>query len=415
MTLTFRPDLALVGPGPLAIHGFVPGGSTTVTTPGEAHQVTTTTQVQMNRTEVIASGQQQNATQTGAQTYTVPQTTTSTEYTAPTTTTVAAPYIPKTVRCTAGTITPQPALKPSNAPTEESSSLQKFFEDTLGVEQVFVPNGLRMAGTYYGPGGANIEFREDKAIVGCNVTRDENPYTVTSRNGEVIVNVEGAGAPLAFKLNLDGTLVGDGASIPLYGRKVVGKDQKGDYVYASSSDTCAYGTLAPQGKTPASTVAPKETRVNATPANTNVRPAMPATSSTVGSLAILNSFTGENPNRFGNVSLIVVKQSFEDILRNAGFANTTARQSSIANWGEMCKAQSPRCKQGIDAIKDSYLRMIKLGPNGSASFSNVPAQTMWLIAIVPYNNQHFVWNLRVDVRAGTNSITFDKSNLAAVY
>ena len=414
VTLSFRPDLALVGPGALAIHGFVPGGSTTVTTPGEAQQVTTTKQVEMNRTEMTA-GQLQNATQTGAQTYTVPQTTTSTEYTPPTTTTAPAPYIPKTVRCMAGTITPEPAAKPSNAPKEESTGLIGIVADALGGEAVFVPNGLRMAGTYYGPRGANIEFLDHKAIVGCNVTRDENPYTVAFRNGEVIVNVEGLGAPLAFNLNLDGTLVGNSASIPIYGQKIVGKNQEGDPVYASSSDTCAYGTLAPKGEKAQARVAPSQTSVNAMPANTNSRPVSPATSTAVGSLAILNSFTGETPNRFGNVSLIVVKQSFEDILRNVGFANTTARRSAIANWSEMCKAQSPRCKQGIDAMKDSYLRMIKLGPNGSASFSNVPPQTMWLVAIVPYGNQHFVWNLRVDVRPGTNSITFDKSNLAAVY
>ncbi|HUS12266.1 MAG TPA: hypothetical protein VMZ30_17500 [Pyrinomonadaceae bacterium] len=428
VTLALRPDLALVGPGPLAIHGFVPGGSTTTTTPGEAHQVTTTTQVQMNRTDVIAAGQQQNATQTGAQTYSVPQTTTSTEYTPPTTTTTPAPYIPKTIRCMAGTITPEPAAKPSNAPREESTGLLKVVEDSLGGEEVFVPNGLRMGGTYYGQGGANIEFLDHKAIVGCHVTRDENPYTVAFRNGEVIVNVEGAGAPLAFKLDLDGTLVGNGASIPIYGQKVVGKNQQGDPVYAASSDSCAYGTLAPQGENPASSTAARDLRVNPTPATTNARPsapvtpsvtnarpASPTTPSAVGSLAILNGFAGENPNRFGNVSLIVVKQSFEDILRNTGFGNATGRQSAIANWSEMCKAQSPRCKQGTDAMKDSYLRMIKLGPNGNVSFANVPAQTMWLVAIVPYGNQHFVWNLRVDVRAGTNSITFDKSNLAAIY
>jgi hypothetical protein len=416
VTLAFRPDLALVGPGPLAIHGFVPGGSTTVTTPGEARQVTTTTQVEMNRTDVMSAGQQQNATQTGAQTYSVPQTTTSTEYTPPTTTTTPAPFIPKTVRCMAGTITPEPAAKPSNAPKEESTGLLKVVVDALGGEDVYVPNGLRMAGTYYGQGGANIEFLDHKAIVGCNVTRDENPYTVAFRNGEVIVNVEGAGAPLAFKLNLDGTLVGNGATIPIYGQKLVGKNQQGDPVYASSSDTCAYGTLSPQGENSAATVAPAPARVtNPTAPITNARPVPPVATSAVGSLAILNGFTGENPNRFGNVSLIVLKQSFEDILRNTGFANSTTRQSAIANWGELCKAQSPRCKQGIDAMKDSYLRMIKLGPNGNVSFNNVPVQTMWLVAIVPYGNQHFVWNLRVDVRAGTNSITFDKSNLAVVY
>jgi hypothetical protein len=316
----------------------------------------------------------------------------------------------------ASTITPEPARKPSKAPKEESTDLISIVGEALAGEEVYVPNGLRMAGTYYGQGGANIEFLDHKAIVGCNVTRDENPYTVAFRNGEVIVNVEGAGAPLAFKLNLDGTLVGNGATIPIYGRKIVGKNQQGDPVYASSSDTCAYGTLSPQGKNSAPTVAPAQTRItNPTPPISNARPAPPATTSAIGSLAIVNGFAGENPNRFGNVSLIVIKQSFEDILRNAGFASSTGRQSAIANWGELCRAQSPRCKQGIDAMKDSYLRMIKLGPNGNVSFNNVPAQTMWLVAIVPYGNQHFVWNLRVDVRAGANSITFDKSNLAVIY
>jgi len=415
VTLAFRPDLALVGPGPLAIHGFVPGGSTTTTTPGEAHQVTTTTQVEMNRTDVMSAGQQQNATQTGAQTYTVPQTTTSTEYTPPTTTTAPAPFIPKTVRCMAGTITPEPAAKPSNAPKEESTVVQKIVEEALGGEEVYVPNGLRMGGTYYGQGGASIEFLDHKAIVGCNVTRDENLYTVALRNGEVIVNVEGAGAPLAFRLNLDGTLVGNRTTIPIYGQKIVGKNRDGDPVYASSSDSCVYGTLSPHGENSTATPAPSRTRdTNPAPAITNARPT-PPTPSAVGSLAVLNGFADESPNRFGNVSLIVLKQSFEDILRTAGFGNSTARQSSIANWGEMCRAQSPQCKQGIDAMKDSYLRTIKLGPDGNVSFNNVPAQTMWLVAIVPYGNQHFVWNLRVDVRAGTNSITFDKRNLATVY
>jgi hypothetical protein len=413
ITLSFRPDLSLVGPGPVSIHGFVPGGSQSVTTPGESHQVTTTTQVEMNRTDVMSAGQQQNATQTGAQTYTVPQTTTSTEYTPPTTTTTMAAWTPKTVRCLAGTLTPQPLAK-ANGPREESTGLQKIFEDALGNRgEDNVPNGLRMAGTYYGPGGAKVEFLGDKAVVGCHVTRDENPYTVTFRNGEVLVSIKGAGAPLDFKLNLDGTLVGNGVSISIYGQKVVGKDREGDPVYASSSDTCAYGALSPEGEKSGAN-APSVPHENPTPANAPAKTTPPAATAAVGSLTILNGFA-ESPNRFSNVSLIVLKQSFEDILRNTGFGNAALGQTAIANWSEMCKVRSPRCKQGIDAMKSSYLRIIKLGPNGNVSFANVPAQTMWLFAIVPYGAQNFVWNLRVDVRAGTNSITFDQRNLAAVY
>src|SRR4030095_13003460 len=116
----------------------------------------------------------------------------------------------------------------------------------------------------------------------------------------VIVNVEGVGAPLALKLNLDGTLVGNGASIPIYGQKMVGKNREGDPVYASSSDTCAYGKLAPRGQNSATTVAPVASDTRPVPATTNAQPAPAAKTSAVGSLAISNSFA-ESPNPYGNV------------------------------------------------------------------------------------------------------------------
>ena len=140
----------------------------------------------------------------------------------------------------------------------------------------------------------------------------------------------------------------------------------------------------------------------------------PGPTTTTGNLSITNSFAGDTPNRFGNVSLIVLNKSFEDVLKTLGFTATSNR-SAIAAWGEDCKAQSPRCKQGTDAMKDSYVRMIKLDANGSTSFGNVPVQTFWLVAIVPHNNQRVVWNVKVDIAAGTNAIVFDQRNLATVY
>ena len=85
-----QPDgRTLVGPGQVSIHGYAPGGSRAVTTtqPGSSQQVTKTTQRELTPLE---AQQYPDAVKNG-QTYTVTETTTSTEYTPPTTTTTTAP------------------------------------------------------------------------------------------------------------------------------------------------------------------------------------------------------------------------------------------------------------------------------------------------------------------------------------
>lgn len=418
--LTLGPGgTTLIGPVSVPIHGYTPGGGgeTTTDRTAAATAAAVPQTVQTTRTRELTpleARQYPGAVKTG-QTYTINEVTTSTEY-APLPTYQPAPWSAKTASCKIGTV---PLIVPAAGAAEKSDD---FFSKMFPDDGVRIPDGLRMLGTYHGQGGARIQFLPEKAIVGCNSTRLEKSYTVSSKGGMVSIGLPGAGGPKAFTLGPDGILRGDNGSLIISGKRKTGENVLGDESFVPSTDTCAYGTLAPQGQNPTST-APVNARgsdpvpVKAAPAPAPV-PSTTAPAAVTGSLSILNGFGGETPNRFGNVSLIVAKQSFEDILRNAGFASSTAgatQRSAIAVWGEACKAQSPRCKQGVDAIKESYLRMIKLGPNGTASFTNIPAQTMWLIAIVPFGNQHFVWNLRADIRTGANAINFDKSNLATVY
>ena len=243
ITLTLRPDgTTLVGPSSVPIHGHAPGGgSTTTTTPGSTQEVTTTQQRTLTPLE---AQQYPGATQNG-QTFTINETTTSTQYTPGSSGPAPAPWPSKTAPCKMGVLNAQPALPAQ--PEKRSEGLAGLLDGVIPPSP-FVPDGLRMAGTYYGQGGANIEFLADKAILGCHVTLAEHPYTVIFKGGQLLINLDGSGAPKGFTLGADGTLRGDNSALSIMGHRKTGEDQLGDPTYAASADSCSYGTLAPQVK-----------------------------------------------------------------------------------------------------------------------------------------------------------------------
>ncbi len=227
----------LTGPATATINGYVPAGSRTTTTPESSREVTTTTQRELTP---IEAGQYQDARQNG-QTYTINETSTSTEYT-PATRISMPVYDPKSVVCKIGTLPVQPA-RSAQAPTKPPG----LAGNIAGMipPSPFIPNGLKLAGTFNGHGGASIEFLADMAIVACHVTQAEHAYSVGAKAGQMVVSFSGAGAPAAMIVGADLTLHGDGTALHINGHRKTGDDAIGDPIYAVSSDTCSYGTLAP--------------------------------------------------------------------------------------------------------------------------------------------------------------------------
>jgi hypothetical protein len=226
----------LVGPGLISINGNSPGGSSTVTTAGSSQQVTKTTKRELTPLE---AQQYPNAVQNG-QTYTVTETTTSTEYT-PGTTTTAPSYHPAAAPCRIGTLTPAVQTSVPSAPT---------YFDKMFPPSPNVPDGLRMIGTYDGPGGANIQFQGAQAIVGCHATISERPYNVTHKGGQTFIDIGSGIGSQKFMLRPDGSLSGDGSTVTLIGKRETAKDSLGDPTYVPSSDRCTYGNLVPHGRDP---------------------------------------------------------------------------------------------------------------------------------------------------------------------
>src|SRR5262249_26227064 len=258
---------------------------------------------------------------------TINETTTSTEYTPGTTRTTSVPmWHAETASCKIGVLTPQIESSTPRTPGPPNP-LEKIMPPS---QNIHIPDGVRMIGEYDGPGGASIAFGGYKAIVGCHATIAERPYEVSLKGGQILINL-GAGAnSQAFTLRPDGTLAGDGSTIMLVGKRKTGEDALGDPTYIGSSDTCTYGNLTPRGQAPR----PGSTATgNGTPAPVASNPpsatspavknaaSANATSNAVqpAVLRIGNSFAGQAANPLSGKELIVLNQSWEDVLRSAGF------------------------------------------------------------------------------------------------
>ena len=57
----------------------------------------------------------------------------------------------------------------------------------------------------------------------------------------------------------------------------------------------------------------------------------------------------------------------------------------------------------------------RLSAAGELQDTNVPVGTYWALIDFKLNGKHYIWNTRVDVRPGANTITLDEKNPFVVY
>jgi hypothetical protein len=240
ITATFRSDGKLVGPGVVEVAGRVVVGSSTVgggTAGGyQEHTETTTQERQIAAADV--PNYNSDAVHQNGQEYSVSEQQTSTTYepTAPTAPRVVVRTAPKTERCNVGVLpgTPQKGLV---------AGLSEIL-DPSAPKSAGKPFGVRMAGTYAGAGGLNIEFRSDSATVECGEAHVAMGYEVENVSGQVQVKFKNPAGPFMILLRPDGSLEGSG-TVKVAGRVVTGS--RGDEILcAPRNASCALGTLAPK-------------------------------------------------------------------------------------------------------------------------------------------------------------------------
>ena len=234
LTLSYRPDGSLAGPGPIDVAGrVVIGGMTdTASTNYQMQTQTSTTQRQIDAGDVSNYSADQ-VHQNGME-YSVDQQSTSTSWVPTTAHHYSVPTAPKTERCNVGTL----------PPTGGSISVSNALTQVLGSKASKSANtapGLRLNGTYAAKDGLKIQFRDDSATLECGESFNSEGYAVRTEGGQLIVKFQNSTGPLSFVLQPNGTLTGAG-SVDVAGRRAI-QGAGGDVEYLPRNARCVLGTL----------------------------------------------------------------------------------------------------------------------------------------------------------------------------
>jgi len=362
--LTVRPDGLLEGPGPVVVNGTVDTGS---------------------HYETNYSGG----------------------------TTLVTEYVHATRNC-AQPILSSKGVAPS-ATDWASGALKSMFND--GDSGPPTPAGLRMHGNYGAQTGLSVEFYPESVIVACGEPARAYPYQVVANGSQTAVKVEDPGHPLLLNMRSDGTLDPGAGSYLVHGRRITGQNNDGDFTFAPLETTCNLGILAP-GATP--TAAPVTT-VSNTAANgvAAEKPAtMPAGAVTPGN-AVLSFASGFVPAQAGGANplagraFVLLRDSFDSVLAKGGFPVP----AGIAPYRAMvvaCAQRTPDCQTAATAINGQTVAGVRTDATGKATLPGVAPGTYYLMGSTFAGGQMLLWNIKVELRGGANTIVLNQGNATPI-
>lgn len=270
-----------------------------------------------------------------------------------------------------------------------------------------LPPGLRMSGRYAGESSFSLDFHPESVTVGCGDAERALEYSVRRTGNKTTLLIKDKANPISLQLMADGSVVGQG-TVQVNGRVITGttEDINSPFVFAPRLASCAVGRLVAGGSTVnASTAASAQAPASLPTADADSRtPSAGRTSLTV-------ACGPDVAGLLAGKALIVLKESLEEILRSAGISSQGG-SSRISTWARACE-RSPRepiCQQGINGLGNYVAARAGFDRNGTAAFNNVPSLgTFYVVADTSYTH-HLVWNVRVDLKPGANSIILDERN-----
>jgi hypothetical protein len=119
----------------------------------------------------------------------------------------------------------------------------------------------------------------------------------------------------------------------------------------------------------------------------------------------------ENP--IGDHVVTLLKESFEKGLMEVGVQSTSGK-SPIEVWARACQNQTPDCQKGPLVLGALALGRVKADASGKATFPGKQAGIYYVFASARYDTGYLVWNVKVELKPGANSLTLDQGNAVPV-
>ena len=83
-------------------------------------------------------------------------------------------------------------------------------------------------------------------------------------------------------------------------------------------------------------------------------------------------------------------------------------------WHIACELQTPVCQEALQVLMADSVGSAKTDASGRAQTQSLPAGHYYVFGAVQIANRPMIWNLPVDLKPGTNSITLDLRSLTPV-
>ena len=418
VVLSLLPNGKLSGSGPIHVVGQVPAGTRTEETFGPTTQGTT-------RTRQLAPGEQRyypNATRNG-QVWTVQEDTTELVYGSTGSRTVTD-FVTKEADCNLGLMNPDgPTPLPPDAENPmglmmtifsgagtlmKGGSTDDALKTMLNLDNP-TPPGLRMGGTYAGTGGFSLTFHPESVTLTCGDARRAVEYSIRRTATQTTLQIQDKTNPVSLEVKPDGSLVGQG-TVQVNGRVIVGtteaKDPDKMFIYQPRVERCEIGRLV-GGATVTGGPISKTGGATAPSSAITVIP-----NSGPPSLVIKSGFPNQppDPNPLAGLPVVILKESLETILARAGLGQAGSPGSALTAYVRACQTRTPACQQTIQQVAPYVVTSARLDPNGGTTFGQAQLGTYYLVLETRYRGQHLLWNVRVDMKAGTNVLTLDQRN-----
>jgi hypothetical protein len=131
-------------------------------------------------------------------------------------------------------------------------------------------------------------------------------------------------------------------------------------------------------------------------------------------LAIASGFPPEagKPNPVGNHGFYLLKDPVDTALTKGGF-RPPAGMSPISGMNAVCTKQTPDCQKAVAAIIADSASAVKSTPDGKAVFPAVQPGTYYVFGMGQHQSKPLLWNVRVQIKPGDNSVTLDDRNASS--
>ena len=421
VVLTLLPNGKLSGSGPIHVVGQVPGGQRTEQTYGPTTQSST-------RTRQLAPGEEryyQNATKNG-QVWTVQEDTTELVYGSTGSRTVTD-FVTKSADCNLGMMnadgpTPLPpdlenpmglitAIFSGAGTLMKGGSQKDALKEMLNLNNPIAP-GLRMGGTYAGTNGFSLTFHPESVTLSCGAAHRALEYSILRTGTQASLQIKDKTNPVSFLLKPDGSLLGQG-TVQVNGRVIVGTNESQDpnnmFVYEPRVERCEVGRLVGGATVSGGPVSSSSGGASTGAASSGVT-VIPG--SGPPTLVIKSGFPNQppDPNPLSGVTLIILKESLDTILARGGLGQTSSPGSGLTGYARACQTRTLQCQQAGQLVAASMVANARLDTDGGTTFNGAQLGTYYVVLEIRLKGQHFLWNVRVDMKQGTNVVTLDPSN-----